>query len=183
MGTLIIYSFSFQNCNTCASNDKKEAIRIVLLDHQLPNDSIVQKQKNQIIKLQNRVNELQNEVYALRRQVKRKGESMDRIKEKADQCIEVIKKSKIVRSSKSTQTADLDAPETGVQRFAHEIQSRQKKAGVYSEYIMDFAFRLFYISPKGFNFVRSVLEQTLPHPCTFSRWKKPVDTRPGLKYI
>jgi hypothetical protein len=146
----------------------------VLLDHELSSDPIVQKQKNQIAKLQNRVSELQVEVYALRRQIKRKGESMDRIKEKADQCIDQIKKSKIARSSKSTQTTDLKITDTGVQRFVNEVQNRQKKAGIYSEYIMDFAFRLFYISPKGYNFVRNILEHTLPHPCTFSRWKKPI---------
>lgn len=168
----------YQNCEQCTTDGKNEAIKVVLLNHRIPSDPTIEQQKDQIKKLQDRVNELQAEAYALRRQLKRKSESMDRIKDQAEQCIEQYKKTRISKSSKSTQTT-LEVTTTGVSRFLKEIENRKTKAGAYSDYIMDFAFRLFYISPKAYSFVRNVLELTLPNPCTFSRWKKPIDTRPG----
>ncbi len=60
-----------------------------------------------------------------------------------------------------------------------KLRGQIGKSGAYTDYIMDFSFRMFFISPKGYIFLRDVLERALPHPTTFSRWKKPIDTRPG----
>ncbi len=141
-------------------------------------NKLIQQQRCQIRKLELQVKQLSENVYALRRQLKRKTESHDTLRSQ----LETAKKPRISMTSKGSQTIQaitVESEYTGVHKFLHEVKHRIGKSGAYTDYIMDFSFRMFFISPKGYIFLRGVLERTLPHPTTFSRWKKPIDTRPG----
>ncbi|XP_055617675.1 uncharacterized protein LOC129763003 [Toxorhynchites rutilus septentrionalis] len=61
-----------------------------------------------------------------------------------------------------------------------ELHSRTKSHPC-SESMRNFATTLHFHSPKAYSYMRSVFNDTLPHPRTLVRWYKSLDGKPGIK--
>lgn len=75
----------------------------------------------------------------------------------------------------------LPDPVTPADALIMELLKRRNASSnePYSNVLRDFAFRLNFISPKGFSCTRQSLPGILPHPSSFYNWIKHVKIAPG----
>ncbi|KAF5281734.1 hypothetical protein FQR65_LT14574 [Abscondita terminalis] len=118
---------------------------------------------------------LRKKIKTLRQKIRRKNTRIRSLKN----CITVLKRKGLLQTD-SAELLKHNFEGVSLELFCNELknQKRVPTGRRYSEEIKKFALTLNYYSPKGYNFVRSVLN--LPHPSAIRNWTSSVNADPGF---
>jgi len=135
--------------------------------------------RNEVATLRKKVTELSQKLSHLKELHKRGTESRKRMSDCLQELKATPKRTKTISTGSQTK---LQAYTSKLRLIFEELQARQNcnKNCAYSEVIREFAYTIYYLSPRAYMRLRNELEKTLPHPNTFNKWTSFVDTSPGL---